>query len=340
MAKKNADILAVAKAAKVSPSTVSRSFNHPELVNAATRKRIDKAVRRLGYIRNRAAQTIHGIRSGTIGLVVPTIDHAIFAELIQSFSEGVEAFGFTILVATHGYDLEREYAVVRKMMEHRVDGLAMIGLDHTQDTFDLIDSQNVPSLLLWNHSDGMPLASVGASNADAGELIARHVLDCGHRDIATVFPPLRDNDRAMGRYYGVERMCHAAGLLLRPDWQLEAPYSVNDGKAAGLALLGQSARPSVILCGNDVLAWGVCHAARKLGLDVPSDVSVTGIGDFAGSRDMEPALTTVRLPARQIGAQAAQSIARAITEPDCTSVSVKVPCELMVRDTCRNLNRS
>src|SRR6056297_293262 len=125
---KKSDIVAVAKAARVSPSTVSRAFNHPDLVKATTRKRIDAAVRRLGYIRNRAAQTIHGIRSGTIGLIVPTVDQAIFAELIQSFSEAVEDLGFTILLATHGYDLEREYAVARKMLEHRVDGLALIGL--------------------------------------------------------------------------------------------------------------------------------------------------------------------------------------------------------------------
>ena len=80
------DIMTVARAAKVSASTVSRTFNHPDLVNPATRKKIDRAVLRLGYIRNRAAQAMHGKRSGTVGLVVPTIDHAIFAELVQSFS--------------------------------------------------------------------------------------------------------------------------------------------------------------------------------------------------------------------------------------------------------------
>ena len=75
------DIHAVARAAGVSISTVSRSFNHPNLVNASTAKKIDRAVRNLGYIRNRAAQTMHGMRSGTIGVIVPTIDHAIFGAL-------------------------------------------------------------------------------------------------------------------------------------------------------------------------------------------------------------------------------------------------------------------
>ena len=148
---KKADIVAVAKAARVSISTVSRSFNHPDLVKPATRKKIDAAVRRLGYIRNRAAQTMHGIRSATIGLVVPTIDHAIFAEVIQTFSDAVEAEGFTILLASHGYDLEREYAVLRKFLEHRVDGVALIGHDHSEETYQLLERQSIPALSVWSY---------------------------------------------------------------------------------------------------------------------------------------------------------------------------------------------
>ena len=94
MKEKKADIIAVGRAAGVSISTVSRAFNHPDLVKPATRKKIDRAVRKLGYIRNRAAQTMHGIRSGTIGVVVPTIDHTIFAEVIQAFSDAVDEHGF------------------------------------------------------------------------------------------------------------------------------------------------------------------------------------------------------------------------------------------------------
>ena len=141
---KHADIASVAKAAKVSPSTVSRYFNHPELVKLITRRKIETAVRKQGYIRNRAAQTIHGIRSGTIGVIVPTLDHAIFAEVIQSFSDAVDQAGFTLLIASHGFDLGREYAVLRKFLEHRVDGVALIGLDHSEPTFQLLEQQAVP----------------------------------------------------------------------------------------------------------------------------------------------------------------------------------------------------
>ena len=175
--KDKVDIFAVAKRAKVSISTVSRSFNHPDLVNPATRKKIDAAVRKLGYIRNRAAQTMHGIRSGTIGLVVPTIDHAIFAEVIQAFSDSVDKHGFTILIASHGYDLEREYAVLRKFLEHRVDGVALIGEDHSEETYDLIERQDIHVISLWNYNENSRLSCVGSDNKLAGCLAAPHLIE-------------------------------------------------------------------------------------------------------------------------------------------------------------------
>ncbi|MGR3511606.1 MAG: LacI family DNA-binding transcriptional regulator [Paracoccaceae bacterium] len=331
--KEKADIISVAKAARVSPSTVSRSFNHPELVKPATRKKIDAAVRRLGYIRNRAAQTIHGIRSGTIGLIVPTIDQAIFAELIQSFSSAVEEKGFTILLASHGYNLEREYALVRKMLEHRVDGIGLIGIEHSGDTFELLAQQNVPSLLLWNHADDAPLPCVGSDNYLAGRLIGQHVAELGHNRIAAIFPPQDGNDRASLRLRGVSDALHKAGAEIRSDWCLETPYSVAAAKAAALSLISSRERPSAIICGNDVLAWGSMHALSSAGLTVPEDMTVTGIGDFNGSKDFEPPLTTVRIPARTIGEKAAEGIVQLITTSGRAEVGALLTSELIVRKT-------
>lgn len=335
---KNADIVAVANAAKVSISTVSRSFNHPELVKPATRKKIDRAVRKLGYIRNRAAQTMHGIRSGTIGLVVPTIDNAIFAEVLQAFSDSVDAHGFTILVATHDYDLEREYAVLRKFLEHRVDGVALIGLDHSEETFRLIESQNIPAMTIWNYDADTRLSCVGADNREAGRLAARHLIELGHCDIAMIFPPLEGNDRARGRFEGAveEFKFHYPD---RPEpWITEARYSISDGKEAVEDILNAPRRPSALLCGNDVLAVGALYAARRIGLSVPKDLSVIGIGDFKGSKEMEPGLTTIRLPARSIGKIAGDQLAQQIIN-DARKV-LRTNCEISLaqRQTCALFN--
>ena len=320
----------------MSPSTVSRSFNHPNLVKPATRKKIDAAVRRLGYIRNRAAQTIHGIRSGTVGLIVPTIDQAIFAELIQSFSSAVEEKGFTILLASHGYNLEREYALTRKMLEHRVDGVGLIGIEHSGDTYELLSQQNVPSLLLWNYAEDAPFPCVGSDNFLAGYLIGKHVAELGHNEIAAIFPPQDGNDRASLRLRGVTEALREAGIEIRNDWCVETPYSVAASKTAALALIASHERPSAIICGNDVLAWGTMHALSSAGIHVPTEMSVTGIGDFNGSKDFEPPLTTVRIPARTIGEKAAGAIVKLITTSGQAEVGALLKPELMVRSTSGN----
>lgn len=337
---KKADIVDVANAAKVSISTVSRSFNHPDLVNPATRKKIDRAVRKLGYIRNRAAQTMHGIRSGTIGLVVPTIDNAIFAEVIQAFSDSVDAQGFTILIASHGYDLEREYAILRKFLEHRVDGVALIGLDHSEESFQLIDSQTIPAITIWNHCARSRLSCVGADNAQAGRLAAQHLVGLGHREIAVLFPPVAGNDRARARRDGALGVLAPLCPDLPPEWTGEARYSIADGKDAVTRLLRAQRRPTAILCGNDILATGAIHAARRLGITVPEDLSIIGIGDFKGSREMEPGLTTIHLPARAIGQIAGETLAQSIVQNDRDIRRIDCPIALVQRQTCLPLRVS
>lgn len=337
-AKKKADILSVAKAAKVSPSTVSRYFNHPDLLKHATKRRIERAVRAQGYIRNRAAQTIHGIRSGTVGVLVPTIDHTIFAEAVQAFSDAVAEEGFTILLASHGYDLQREYAILRKFLEHRVDGIALTGLDHDEAVFQLIDSQAIPTVMMWNYASGSRYPSVGADNALAGEIIASHVLAQGHRDVACLFAPSEGNDRAKARSDAILGTLAKAGVHVRDNWMRTSVYSIAASKRDAMTLLTQTTRPTALICGNDILATGALYAAAALGLQVPEDISVTGIGDFKGSSEIEPALTTVRLPARRIGREAGLTLAAAIKAPEDDVQGIPCAPELVVRRSCAKLS--
>lgn len=324
--KSKPDIVDVAKAAGVSISTVSRSFNHPDLLKPATRKKIDRAVQKLGYIRNRAAQVMHGRRTGTIGLAVPTIDNAIFAELIQSFSEALDQLGFTMLIVSHGFDLDREYAMLRKLLEHRVDGLAVIGLEHSEATYQLIEQQAIPSVAIWNYETDARLSCVGVQNSEAGRLAARHLLDLGHRDIALIFPDPNGNDRARDRLQGASDTFQQDQIAIPDDWRLEAPYNIADAKQASLTLLSGPQRPTAILCGNDIIAQGVLYAALQLDLHVPDDLSVMGVGDFKGSGEIEPSLSTIRIPARRIGTLAAEQIIKTVTGE--TEGTTATNCEL------------
>jgi LacI family transcriptional regulator len=329
-----ADITTVARVAGVSAATVSRTMNHPDLVNPATRKKIENAMRKTGYIRNRAAQAMHGRRSATLGLVVPTVNYSIFAELVQSFNDAVADLGFTLLLATHGYDLNREYQVIRKMLEHRVDGIALIGLDHSADTHLIFEKQNVPVVAAWSYAPDAPMSCIGADNAAAGQMAAAHVLALGHHRAGFIFPPTADNDRARERMTAALDVFAQAGIKIPATSVVQSLYSIAQSRAVCLELLRAQPQLTALICGNDVIAQGAIAAALQLGYRVPDDLSIMGIGDFVGSGDLFPALSTVRIPARDIGAQAGQLLVRQIAEIDTAPISrIRAAVTLQPRDT-------
>ncbi len=317
---KFADIIDVANHAGVSPATVSRAFNHPDLVKPATRRKIQKAVEDTGYIRNRAAQAIHGRRSGTVGLIVPTLDNAIFSNLIQSFSEALNGLGLTMLVATHGYDLKAEHKLLRSLLEHRIEGIALIGLDHEETTYTLLERRNTPAVAMWNYQDNSRISCVGSDNYVAGKMAAEHIVAQGHREIGTAFPPTAGNDRAASRLKGVTDVLAASGIDVRDQWRLRTQYSISKAKAACLELFECGELPTALIAGNDVIAQGAVFAATEAGLGLPDDLSITGVGDFAGSAEIVPGLTTVRVQSDEIGDRAAHLLYDLISEPEANNI--------------------
>ncbi|MEM6986370.1 MAG: substrate-binding domain-containing protein, partial [Pseudomonadota bacterium] len=289
------------------PATVSRCFNSPDQVKSQTRQRVAKAAEDLGYIRNRAAGTLHSRDSGSVGLVVPTIDNAIFSELVDAFAQRLRDHDRTLLIATHDYDLEQEVAIVRSLLERRIDGVAIVGFDHNEVALRMLATQAVPVLSIWNYRERTNLPCVGTDNFAAGQRAAQHVLDLGHRDIAFLFPSEEGNDRARDRRQGALHAATAGGLAPPSSRLIECPYDISQAKARAKELLSNSP-PTAIVAGNDVIAQGVLYACQALKVAVPEQISVVGIGDFRGSAAIEPRLSTVRLPARKIGRIAADTI--------------------------------
>ena len=293
--------------AKVSPATVSRFFNNPDMVRGPTRKRIEAAANDLGYIRDRMAGSMHNRFSGTIGLIVPTIDNAIFAELIEAFSSRLLHHDRTMLIAAHGYDLEREVGIVRSLLERRIDGIALIGFDHAEVPLNMLEQRNVPVISIWNYSQTSNIPCIGADNVEAGYLVTRHLLNLGHHDICFVFPDTSGNDRARDRLQGAKSALQEAGITFHPQSVHQCAYDIGEAKKLVTEIL-TTKRPSAIVCGNDIISHGAVYACQALNVRVPNDISIVGVGDFRGSAHMEPGLTTVRLPARKIGTLAADAL--------------------------------
>lgn len=300
-------IVEVASRAGVSAATVSRFYNDPDIVRGPTRVRIEQAASELGYIRDRMAGSLHNRFTGTFGLVVPTIDNAIFSEMIEAFAGQLRAHDRTMLIASHGYDLSLEVPIIRSLLERRIDGVAMVGLDHDETCMTMLASRDVPVISVWNHSPDASLPSIGVDNHAVAARATRYLLDLGHRDIAFLFPQTESNDRARARKAGAVDCMKEAGIDVPDHRMMMTSYNISEAKSAVRTVL-QNDPPTAILCGNDIIAQGAIYAAQSLNISVPGSLSVVGIGDFAGSADIEPGLTTVRIPARRIGREAANMI--------------------------------
>ncbi len=300
-------LVEVAARAGVSPATVSRYFNNPDIVKPDTKTRIAEAAVSLGYIRDRMAGALHNRFSGTIGLIVPTIDNAIFAELIEVFGGRLREHDRTMLIASHGYDLNLEVAIVRSLLERRIDGVVLIGFDHDEIPLDMLAQRYVPVISAWNYRANSSLPCVGTDNREAGAIVTQHLLDLGHRDIAFVFPETESNDRARDRLSGAIAAARKYGVEPHSERLRIAPYDIGAAKAVGQKILSERA-PTAVVCGNDIIAQGIVYACQASGVRIADDLSIVGIGDFSGSAHMEPGLTTLRLPAQKIGQQAADTI--------------------------------
>ena len=300
-------IVDVAALAGVSPATVSRFFNSPDVVRPATKSKIQAAATELGYIRDRMAGAMHNRFSGTIGLVVPTINNAIFSELIESFSSHLQQHDRTMLVASHNYDLNLEASIIRSLLERRIDGIALVGQHHLDSAMDMLKVRSVPVIALWGYHPQASIPFVGADNALAAHKVTNHLIRQGHRDIAFIFPDTENNDRAKDRKGGALKAMKDAGLPIPPHRIHTCPYDIGQSKRTAIDIINND-KPSAIVCGNDVIAHGVIYASQEKSLSLPDDLSIVGIGDFAGSADIVPSLTTVRLPANRIGQIAADAL--------------------------------
>jgi len=335
-------ILDVAQRAGVSGATVSRCFNTPSAVRSDTRKRVKEAAEELGYIRDRVASSLHNRKSGSVGLVVPTIDDAIFSELIEAFSAELHRQDRTMLIASHNYDLTREVSIIRSLLERRIDAVAIVGRDHSNVAIEMLKVREIPVASLWNATGVGKIPCIGTDNRQGAADITQHLVDLGHRNIATFFPDTRNNDRARDRKRGVDDTLASVGIEVPANWCIECPYDAATAKSIALELFNQEDKqPSAILCGNDIIAHGVLHAAARARIRVPEKLSVAGIGDFKSSSVIEPGLTTVRLPARRIGQIAARSLIERSTSNDQDMINdVLIPAELIIRASTGPANNS
>jgi len=298
----------VAQLAGVSTATVSRCMNAPERVKKHTRERVMSAVRDLGYFPNFGARALMAKHTNTIGAIIPTMENAVFARGIQAFQEALREMGITLFISCSSYQEDLEEEQIRTLTARGADGLLLIGHHRNEDIYRFLANRDVPVLCTWVYDAAHPRISIGFDNKNAMKELAKVVISKGHRSIGVISAAQESNDRALNRVIGIREAMNEAGLAADALQLIETPYGIDNGSQALQELMSSNKPPTVVMCGNDVLATGALQGAKKMGLRVPGDISITGFDDIELAALAEPGLTTVHVPHREMGKRAAQML--------------------------------
>ncbi|MCY1203985.1 substrate-binding domain-containing protein [Achromobacter veterisilvae] len=298
-------IIEVARKAGVSPATVSRAFNQPDIVHPDTLAHIRNVAKRAGFRPNRVGRSLRSGSTRTIGLILPTLSNPVFAECFEGAERRARESGYSVMLTATGYDPAVESAAVQGLMDHQVDGLILTVADVAKSaTLDDLDSAGIPYVLVYNESAAHPYASVD-NRAAASDMVA-HLAALGHRRIALVTGPLTASDRARRRLAGARACAKKLGLDAVQHISMSS-HTGSDADALKAALRGKQA-PTALFCSNDLLATAVIADLVALGLSVPADISVCGFDGMRFGALLTPPLTTVAQPSDGIGVAACSNL--------------------------------
>jgi len=318
----------VARNAGVSTATVSRCLSSADRVSDKTREKVMKVIKELGYTPNFGAQALASKRTNTFGAIVPTMGNAIFASGLQAFQEVLGAKGATLLLASSYYDRQTEEDQIRSLVSRGADGLLLIGTKRSERIYRYLEDRQIPFVIAWNYREHETRSCVGFDNFAASRDLARRAIELGHRKFAIISSHTIHNDRAQDRVRGIQQALSEADIRMDDRSLIECDYSIQNGADAFMRLLNFQDRPSIVMCGNDVLAAGAIKQAHKMGLSVPGDISITGFDDIELASVIEPELTTVHVPHKTMGRMAGEILLKKISDPSCHE-TVKLPTRLV-----------
>lgn len=316
-------LAAVAARAGVSPITVSRVVRLPGLVTPATRTRVEAAMHELGYVPNLIAGSLASARSGTVGVLVPTIANSIFADTVQGLSDALEPLGYAVILAQSRYDDTREERMLSALLARRPEAVIMVGSPATAAGTALLRRARIPVVETWDLPASPIDAVAGFDNHAAGVAVARHLVATGRRALAFIGG---DDPRATRRWRGFQEAALAAGLAPPRQLVLDRNGPVAEGIVAALPGI------DAVFAANDALAIGLLCRLRDAGLtagpDGPAPVAVIGLGDLEIGRLIAPRLSTVRVHGAAIG-RAAAGLILDRSSPRCIDLGF----ELVIRDS-------
>jgi DNA-binding LacI/PurR family transcriptional regulator len=333
----------IAREAGVTTATVSYALSGLKGVSPRTRQRILDIARRMNYVSNRQAAGLRQRRTFILGLSVTNIRNPFFAEIVCAVESTAAASRYRVMLCVTENDPADEQRHLMMLLEHNVDALILVpvasdprGTYENLDLLRMFESRGIPIMCIVNSVRGLKANRVTTDVYQATRLLADHLLELGHRDIAYFSQPFTRVVRQHGRHAAYRDALREAGVPFRPELLVETGVTPDDAYEQTGRLLDSGVRFTAAMYPNDYMAIGGVRKLRERGVRVPEDVSVAGLDDVDLARFCEVPLTTARFPMRKIGELAVgELIARLESSREAAelpSPSRRVlPAELVVR---------
>ena len=270
------DIREIARRARVSTATVSRTINRVPTVSPALAKRVWSVIEELGYYPNTQARALVSGRSRIFGLIISEITNPFFPEIVQVFETIAVQHRYEILLTSTGNDPTRMESAVRRMIERRVDGVAILTFGMEEVLLEDLKLRKVPLVFVDVGPPRPWVSNIRIDYLNGIRQAVQHLAALRHEKIAFITGPLRLKS-AMARKQAFLRSMQEIGLEADPRLVVEGDHTMEGGMAAFTRLLAGPVRPTAVLCSNDMTAIGVMRESHDAGISIPRDLSLLGL---------------------------------------------------------------
>ncbi|TYR32903.1 LacI family transcriptional regulator [Mesorhizobium microcysteis] len=325
-----AKIKDIAASVGVSPATVSRALTGTGLVAEPTLSRIREAARDMNYRPNVSARNLRTQRSMSVLMVVRDVGNPFYLEILKGVESTARAAGYAVLMGNTENNPEREIEYFDMLRDGHADGMILItGKLPKRDGF-AERIRNLPVVVALEAINGSGLPHVMIDNEGASREAVQHLIGLGHRRIAHIAGPVPEI-MSLRRRDGYRRAMEDAGLPVPEGYEPVGDYLLHTGERLCRQLFELPEPPTAIFVANDEMAFGAINELRRMGLDVPRDVSVVGFDDLFLSQAFHPPLTTVSQPRAAIGQKAMELLLHVFSGEPGVPETVEMPTELKLR---------
>lgn len=320
----------------VSIATVSNALHRPYRVSKETVARVMQAIDELGYVPNVAARQLRAGRSGVLGMAVHNLVNPFFSQVVLGVEEVAERSGYSLIVGNSYASREREVRYLELFERLRLDGILIAPVGDDLSGLDLFSRRRPPVVLVDQEDPTGVYPSVSLDDVHGGGLAAQHLLAAGARHIAFVGGPLQVA-QIRDRLAGCRQVVEAAGARFTEI--LTPPLTVRSGREVGdrLAGMAEADRPDGVFVPNDEAALGVLQSLISRRISVPGEIAIVGYDDIDFAAAAIVPLTSVRQPAYEMGARAAEMVLQALSGEAERLTSVRFEPELVARRSTHEL---